>query len=191
MKKNILLIIIGIIIGSGLTGVIAYSYDAKSVGYVPKDNTWNIDNVESAINDLYSSRNSTLSFASNDYSEYVGNRKSDNIVSKELTKGRYLVLLVNTNCTQPNEKNRRINNEIESIPIYCNNCTINKTVAPRDISITTGTSYNSSAYLATNLNYGLFYVEIKDDTDTISYNSNDVTYSQQPSYIRMEVLKFN
>ena len=53
MKK----IIIGIILGGILfgSGVYAASYYAKDVTYTPTDESWEVSNVEDALNDLYNS----------------------------------------------------------------------------------------------------------------------------------------
>ena len=55
LKNNTLF---GIIIGGIIFGGIVYaaSYYAKDVTYTPGDKTWNVSNVNEAINDLYNSR---------------------------------------------------------------------------------------------------------------------------------------
>ena len=53
MKKGIIIgIIVGVLITSGV-GVVAYSYNAKDVGYTPKDTTWKVNNVKEAIDYVY------------------------------------------------------------------------------------------------------------------------------------------
>ncbi len=46
-----LYIVLGLIIGASV-GVVAYQYNAKDVAYTPSDNTWDVTNVESAIESL-------------------------------------------------------------------------------------------------------------------------------------------
>lgn len=53
MKKNILCFILGMIVAGGVAGVVAYSYNAKDVGYTPNDNTWNVSSTKQALDDLY------------------------------------------------------------------------------------------------------------------------------------------
>ena len=55
MKKSIIGIVIGILIGTVST-VVASSYIAKSISYTPKDTSWGVDNVEAAIDSLYLSK---------------------------------------------------------------------------------------------------------------------------------------
>ena len=57
MKKVILGIVIGVIIGLSST-VIASSLIASQIGYTPKDNTWGVNNVEAAIDSLKLSKTS-------------------------------------------------------------------------------------------------------------------------------------
>lgn len=56
MVKRNLKLIVGIFIGILITGsigvAIAISYNASDIIYTPSDNTWNVSNVDSAINDL-------------------------------------------------------------------------------------------------------------------------------------------
>ena len=56
MKKVFILGIIigGIIFGTSVYALTSYLYSANEVSYSPSDNSWNVDNVESAIDDLYS-----------------------------------------------------------------------------------------------------------------------------------------
>ena len=52
MKKYILGLITGILVCGSIGLVIAATYNAGAITYTPSDNTWNVSNVESAINDL-------------------------------------------------------------------------------------------------------------------------------------------
>ena len=53
MKKvnKILILVIGIIIGTSIT-VCAYSYHAKDIEFTPTNESWEVDNVGDALNDL-------------------------------------------------------------------------------------------------------------------------------------------
>lgn len=53
MKKYLLGLISGIIICGGIGLVIAVTYNANDITYTPANNTWNVNNVDGAINDLY------------------------------------------------------------------------------------------------------------------------------------------
>ncbi|MBP3766413.1 MAG: tail fiber protein [Bacilli bacterium] len=52
MKKTILTIIIGVLIGT-MANVLASSLLASNIEYHPKDSKWNVSNVEAAIDSLY------------------------------------------------------------------------------------------------------------------------------------------
>ena len=51
MKNNIMILIIGFILGISVT-VVAGSYNAKQITYTPNDNTWNVKNVSSALDNI-------------------------------------------------------------------------------------------------------------------------------------------
>lgn len=53
MKKTILGVVLGIVIGATTT-VVASTLLASNVSYTPKDKNWKVSNVEDAIDDLYS-----------------------------------------------------------------------------------------------------------------------------------------
>ena len=57
MKKFAL----GIVVGLFLSGSVlaSYLYKADEVSYTPKDNNWDVNNVEGAINDLYDKANNS------------------------------------------------------------------------------------------------------------------------------------
>ena len=57
MKKTMLGVVLGIVIGATTT-VVASTLLASNIAYTPKDSTWKVNNVEDAINDLYSNSGS-------------------------------------------------------------------------------------------------------------------------------------
>ena len=52
MKKNILILVIGIIIGSTITAGAAYVYTARDINYQPSDENWSVNNVQEALTEL-------------------------------------------------------------------------------------------------------------------------------------------
>ena len=52
-KYHIFAFIIGAVIFSSINGVLAYKLFASQVGYEPDDNNWNVNQVDTAIDDLY------------------------------------------------------------------------------------------------------------------------------------------
>ena len=51
-KSNIISFILGALFFCGLGTVLAFSFFASDVGFKPHDDTWNVDNVSSALDDL-------------------------------------------------------------------------------------------------------------------------------------------
>ena len=52
MKKNILFTIIGFILGLSVAVGAAYLYNAKDIEYTPSDKSWNVNNMQDAIDDI-------------------------------------------------------------------------------------------------------------------------------------------
>ena len=52
MKKNILFLVIGIILGLSFAVGAVYLYNAKDIEFTPNDASWNVDNMQDAINDI-------------------------------------------------------------------------------------------------------------------------------------------
>ena len=69
MKKYILILIVGIIIGTGI-GVVAYSYSASQIEFTPNDTSWNVTNVADAINSLKNDK-ATSVYETGEFSLYV------------------------------------------------------------------------------------------------------------------------
>ena len=52
MKKTIMILVLGIVIGT-ISSVLASTLLASNVAYTPKDSKWKVNNVGSALDDLY------------------------------------------------------------------------------------------------------------------------------------------
>ena len=52
-KRDVFSFILGAIFFGGIATVFAFSYFAPDVGFTPKDDTWEVDNVKDALDDLY------------------------------------------------------------------------------------------------------------------------------------------
>lgn len=59
LKSRIFAFILGAIIFSGITSVAAYSIFANDIGYTPKDSTWEVNNIQDAVDDLFNRVNIT------------------------------------------------------------------------------------------------------------------------------------
>lgn len=93
MKKFILGIIIGLFISSGVVFAANYLYKADEVSYTPKDTSWNVDSVDKAINDLYTTAEELKSNSNPTYTDVaISNQYS---VPVEAGK-KYLAIMHNT-----------------------------------------------------------------------------------------------
>ena len=52
MKKNVLLVLIGLIFGMTITAGAAYVYTARDISYQPSDESWSVNNVQEALTGL-------------------------------------------------------------------------------------------------------------------------------------------
>ena len=52
-KDNILYFLLGVVITASFSAYAAVTILSSQVDFMPKDNTWNVENVEDALNDLY------------------------------------------------------------------------------------------------------------------------------------------
>ena len=52
MKKNILFLVIGLILGLSIAAGATILYNAKDIEFTPNDASWNVDNMQDAINDI-------------------------------------------------------------------------------------------------------------------------------------------
>ena len=52
-KSHIFSFILGVIISGGITGVLAYKLAANQVGYTPSDSTWQVSDVDNALDSLF------------------------------------------------------------------------------------------------------------------------------------------
>ena len=71
LKSRLFFFILGaVIFGTG--SVFAYSILAPDVGYTPKDNAWEVDNVKSALDDLYTlSKDNIIIYETGEFSIYL------------------------------------------------------------------------------------------------------------------------
>ena len=71
MKKNILLVLIGLIAGTTLTATAAYVYTARDIGYSPSDENWNVTNAGDALSSLKNDLNQISTDVNNYKSEII------------------------------------------------------------------------------------------------------------------------
>lgn len=90
MKKNIVCFILGgLLFGIiGVNGVLLYK--ASDIEFVPKDDNWNVNNLNEAINDLYDNRVSLI-YLGTGTSFDVKNKLPNNIDYSKLTSDNFIV----------------------------------------------------------------------------------------------------
>ena len=165
-KNPIFTFILGGILFGSITGVVAYSYSSNDISYTPKDTNWNVDNVGSAIDDLYNNRISENAFGTVLYSSSQGDK-----IGKRSTS-----LNVSNNNLNTSEFN--LGSDYENLS--CNNadnCTIKQLgkywnrIRPSSMSSCGYTHYSVMSYL--------YYVDVKSSSENVlSYITEDAyTYS--------------
>lgn len=98
--KIIITIVITSIICISTTVYASYKYFAKDIGFTPKNENWQVDNLEDAVNDLYENKENNLVCNSYYTKEFVSSDEG-NFYSKEIkiptnVKKVYLNTIIST-----------------------------------------------------------------------------------------------
>lgn len=98
--KIIIAIVITAIICVSTTVYASYNYFAKDIGFTPKNENWQVDNLEDAVNDLYENKENNLVCNSYYTKEFVSSDEG-NFYSKEIeipanVKKVYLNTIIST-----------------------------------------------------------------------------------------------
>lgn len=164
--------ILGVLVGILISGITVYAVNISSSN-VEYDNTnsgLQSNNVEGAINELYQGVSAKLpinTFNSALYKETLTTRTTaPTDTTLDLSKGKYIVVLVNNTLFTPSANNNRV--ESQSIGLSCtsNNCIIN--LLSNRYFVKSGTSkYTTNNYIASNLWVSTYYIQINEETDVI------------------------
>ena len=185
-KNPIFTFILGGILFGSITGVVAYSYSSNDISYTPKDTNWNVDNVGSAIDDLYNNRISENAFGTVLYSSSQGDKIGKRSTSLNVSKGKYIIAAVkgtnwcSSESSWPNLNTSEFNLGSDYENLSCNNadnCTIKQLgkywnrIRPSSMSSCGYTHYSVMSYL--------YYVDVKSSSENVlSYITEDAyTYS--------------
>lgn len=190
LKNNVKLIIgfiVGVILASSIS-VYAYSYLASDVQYT------NEKSVENALNDLYEKINEPL-INKIDFSTsrtyYMGNRKEGQTKSITLSKGNYIISVVNAHAWASGStfnKNGVISSSASSwITVTNGTCEFltGYYVQPTATNKTDDTKYVSQ-YTYSNL-----YKCTLTSDGTISFTTNDGTYNDCTQGIIIQTIKID
>lgn len=98
--KIIIAVIITAIICVSTTVYASYNYFAKDIGFTPKNENWQVDNLEDAINDLYENKENNLVCNSYHTGGFISSDEG-NFYSKEIeiptnVKKAYLNTIIST-----------------------------------------------------------------------------------------------
>jgi len=134
LKKIInrsLLVVFGIILGFGIT-VSAYNFYSKDVSFTPINESWAVDNVEDAINDLHD----TSSLKITDLEKQLESKNTT--VTTLATKVSTLnskVSTLNTDVSNLNAKKTSLQNELSSLTDATVNISFNSSLETQTFKI--------------------------------------------------------
>lgn len=182
IKNPLLSFILGSIIFGGLGSVVAYNLKANQITYTPKDTTWNVNNVEDAINDLKS--NWEPLFGSAIYNSSAGDMITTRTTSLDLAKGKYLVI-INYAQAWPGELAEVAKESDLSLTCKNNNCEYKRLTGYYNGGHATGKS--GTIYISMYTIYNLFYVNVKEN-DTISFSYVEKDYSNVRQHLQISAV---
>lgn len=97
-KSHIFSFILGVIITASIVGVSAtILYSASEIGFTPTNPNWNVDNLESAINDLYNNQNNNVSSDMSTYLTSIETFKDSNKMDEIISNSTYTNFIFNNN----------------------------------------------------------------------------------------------
>lgn len=193
MKRNIkvivAVIITTLIVGTG-TVYATYSYLASNISFTPTDSSWEVTNVEDALNDLYD-KTYDINFDdfvftdSSSFSYRLPNRQT----SIELTKGKYII--ISNGVTGYAKSSKETNNISESAPTISHEeqCTLKKAYRINP----TGTETTSSKYYGVYEYMGIWTCEFNEDVTLTSttWIQNSDTYKSMPGSVSIHAIKIS
>lgn len=188
IKNPIFTFILGILI-CGVGVYAANTYSADSIDYTTDKNN-EVKNVKMALDDLYGKK---ITFGEASYSNTMSSYSTTSQRhSQELTKGKYLVLLIDDGALFENSTVSTSGTSNYELKCLSNNCDI--TELSNKYYYRTGTSKFSGVnyYITVSNTNILYYVEITDDSDTIYFDfSAGGTYTSYPLVAAFHVIPIN
>lgn len=194
MKK----LILGIIIGSLLSGTIVYAvtYNAKQIDFIPSNNEWKnegITTVDGALNYLYENKglsNISDRFGEPIYGSNAGNR-APRTATVKLNKGDYIVSAIdNATGVNTNSQNSGFTNE-GNLNLSCDDCDITSLSFIKHDAWST-TKLWSSIFLDIEGKNEIYYIKIKKDETIVSLsNGFTSTSNDQSSGVMLTAIPIN
>ncbi len=163
MKKSILLVLITAIVFTGIGAFAAIEYQADEIGY-------GNGTVKDAIDDLYTKTNKDLIFGTKLNAYNIGDRTVNRSNSLQLSKGKYIVYLVNADTYTESSKNDSVYYSGNSINLQCNSCE-KQMISQDGFNIKATAAIKANTFLANVVHIKAYYVEITADTDILSFTN--------------------
>lgn len=143
-----LLVVFGIVLGFGIT-VSAYNFYSKDVSFTPINESWAVDNVEDAINDLHDTSSSKITDLEKQLESK--NTTATTLATKVSTLNSEVSTL-NTDVSNLNAKKTSLQNELSSLTDATVNISFNSSLETQTFKIgfkpnyiACVTKYNASA----------------------------------------------
>ena len=199
MKKTIITLIIGIILGLSINAI-AGSYNAKQISFTPSDNSWNVKNVSGALDNIkqtdkteianlqsaISNKNAIIDELNNRklkigntislLKNYGTNQEENNTL--QLSKGKYICSVNATVAWNSNVSNSYTVQNKDLITI--NNCDNYQELYSNNFRKQTATNeFSTGIYLTTYLASKDFVCEVN-STKNISIGLGGSTNNQEP-----------
>ena len=200
MKRENIKLILGIAIGIIISGITAFAINISSanINYDNTNSGLEATTVEGAINELYQDASKKMAlntFGNALYSQNLTTYTAgDNDTYLSLTKGKYIVSTLYTYVGTNSVKGSENTNDIDTANLLqcsSNNCVINDLSKGYYYKTATSTVY-SNTYLEGSDKMIVFYVDIKNDNDTIVFkNTKTITNAACPTIYAIQAIPIN
>ena len=184
LKSRTFSFLLGAIIFGFIGAASAANFFASSIPFTPTDTSWTVDNVSDALDDL---KNDIARFDNLEVVSFQGNRGKSRTLTKELTRGKYVVVIVDAVSATPSSRHTTTLRDFDTdTSLTCNHCSIvRKTAKYVDVSAT-GTS--NSGYQSNYYFYSLYEVKIAQESDIITYVGYEYpAYNTLPQNIQLYI----
>lgn len=179
--NNNLKVVIAFVLGLIISGIGVYAITINSTQIVYVDGNNNETTVKAALDNVYNNLDTKMmlnTFGTTQYASSQGDRIANRTATKEITKGKYIVVdnkaynWMAENATWPAEQGSNITNtRYNNLSCTSGNCVINH-IGRYYNRVLPSTKYLNLYHQIASFTY-VYYVEIKENTDTISAYVND------------------
>ena len=194
MKKTILTIIITAIICISVSVYATISLTANQVSYTDSNN--NEVRLDQALDNIYQSIDSKLiidSFGTATYQSSQGTPKTSRIINKSINKGKYIVAVTTGEGWNDSGAYSASEGVTPRDILSCssNNCVKTKLSGYSNAPKATDPITSDYRLIIGCITY-VYYVEIKNDTDTLSAHANAARdYYTGAQFVSMHVISLN